>query len=295
MPINLPQTPVGVSSVAAGSTLTPALGTTATAGNVLVVCAGGFVTVISITGAGVTTWTKIIDFPTADANHDFGEIWCGLVDGTPGTTPTVTFSASGQYRSAHLIELSGAQKATNTTVAFGNDTAGTSDSKNITPTADGCIIISVLSAFQGNPPGATTPPTGYTALTHLDNSPTPTATFDTAYLIQTAQGSSTMNWTALHTGTFPALGAVAILPASSVPNVTLPVPFGARRVSFLSPGARTRQDSIIGEPTQQRAHPSFDNAVSTWTRGGVDSGTLYGQVSENAPGDDADYITSVSA
>lgn len=76
---------------------------------------------------------------------------------------------------------------------------------------------------------------------------------------------------------------------------TVPAQPGARRPTFLQPGSRTRQDSIIGEPSQQRAHPNFDNNASTWTRGGTDQGTLSGQVNENAPGDDADYITSVSS
>lgn len=295
MAISLQQAVVSASSVAAGSTLAPVLGSTATLGNLLLIDAGGFVQVNSITGAGVTTWTKIIAFPTGDANHDFGEVWYGIVDGTPGTTPTITFSASGQFRAAHLIELAGAQKVTNTTVAFGNDATGTSDSKVITTTADGCFILSVMSAFQSNPANTPTQPSGYTATTHLDNSPSPTATVDSAYLIQSSLGASTMLWSGLKTSSFPALGAVAITPATFTPSISLPTPFGARRPVFLQPGSRTRQDSIIGEPTQQRSHPSFDNNATTWTRGGTDQGTLAGQVNENAPGDDADYITSTSS
>jgi len=43
----------------------------------------------------------------------------------------------------------------------------------------------------------------------------------------------------------------------------------------------------------QFARPDADNATAGWTRGGTDSGTLWGQLDE-ATADDADYITSTA-
>jgi hypothetical protein len=78
-------------------------------------------------------------------------------------------------------------------------------------------------------------------------------------------------------------------------SISLPTPFGSREPRFFSPGVRTRAEGTLAELNAQQGHPNLDTITSTWTRGGVDNGSLYAQVDEAAPGDDADYITSTSS
>ncbi len=212
---------MGASSVTAATTLNPALGAAPTVGNVVVIDAGAFGTVSSITGIGTTSWTKVVDFADADANHDFGDIWWGTVSGTPSTTATITFSFAG-FRAAHLYELTGAQKATDGTVDFANDASATTDSKTITTTTDGCFILSVCTAFQGSPAGTAIKPTGYTQAPHLSNAPSPTATLDAGWFTQTTHGASTMNWSGLIGTGFPAVAAIAVKASGTVTNLYPP-------------------------------------------------------------------------
>lgn len=192
-----------------GTTLVVTI-TAPTSGNTLVVAAGGFRNLTSISGGGVTTWA-VIPSPNqgfaGDASHNDADLWWGTVDTTPTTSVTLNF-ASTTVMFGFVLEVAGAQKVTDTSVVFANDAQGSSDSKTITTGTNGCLIISALSAT--NDAALTdTVPTGYTQATGANQS-TGSHVFDVAYLIQSTAGASTMNWTGLSAATFPAVGAVAL-------------------------------------------------------------------------------------
>lgn len=179
-------------------------------GNLLLVASSAYDNISSISGGGVTTWTNI-EFLSGDTSHDDSDIWYGVVDGTSGTTVTITYLSSMGFRAARVLEITGAQKATDATVAFANDAQGSSDSKSISTVTDGCCIISVLGTSQNSGTAAATGPTGYT---QLSNEVAGVNGLFVAYLNQATHGSSTMNWSGMNSKTWPSLGAVAVEPAA---------------------------------------------------------------------------------
>jgi hypothetical protein len=81
---------------------------------------------------------------------------------------------------------------------------------------------------------------------------------------------------------------VPTLPPDNKPAVPL-----AARPTL--PGGVLQPQRLVVALTAQQSQPTADNATGGWTRGGTDSGTLWGQVDEPAPGDDSDYITASSS
>jgi hypothetical protein len=180
-------------------------------GDLIVVCAGAFTNISSISGYGVTTWSKP-NPPNqafaADANHNDGDIWWGVVDGTPSNNGTVTFASASSWMGAVALRVTGAQQAVDVAVVFANDASATTDTKTITTTVDGDLIVSVMSFFN-NVSIAATVPTGYTAVTAQT---TTNSMMQVAYLVQATHGASSMNWSGLNnTGSnFPAVAGIAI-------------------------------------------------------------------------------------
>jgi hypothetical protein len=187
-------------------------------GSILLACIGLWDTVTGISGGGVTTWSAVPGMAfTGDVSHNDSDIWWGSVDGTPGTSVTISRSGgTSRWLASTILEISGAAQTLDTSVAFANDASGTTDSKSITTGTDGSIIVSIMDdAFSGTP--ASTGPTGYTTLTRQTDGGS--ALLQVAYLVKSPAGSSTMNWTGLVSGGFPSLGAVALVPSGPPPPI----------------------------------------------------------------------------
>ena len=127
--------PMGVMSSMGGTGLTTLSVTTQTVGDVLVVCAevdSATPTVSSISGGGVTTWTRGVQFAGSGTSEE--EIWFGPVT-TTGTS-TVSFTWTSPVTS-DTTEYSAQEFSAGlgTSTAWALDTAGTLDNASSTTIA----------------------------------------------------------------------------------------------------------------------------------------------------------------
>lgn len=136
---------------AAATTSTTFSITAPAAGNILILVirttgttAGGMVS--TITGGGVTTWTKAKDYQQASWRN--GEIWYGFTD---GTSSSITVNNASAAVAIACLEFSGVDShaAVDVTVPAGNTGVSSSPvTSSVTPVTNGILLVGVLGAGQ---------------------------------------------------------------------------------------------------------------------------------------------------
>ncbi|MGD0084847.1 MAG: fibronectin type III domain-containing protein [Acidimicrobiales bacterium] len=173
------QVVAGSAAPGSGNTVeTPTLSSPPTNGDTLVLLVGDDgnhgATVSTVSGGGVTTWTKVTSAPTTPADAGEVEIWYGLVSCSGTCTSsaeavTVTMSQNTNEQLASVSEWSGILKSS--PVDSSTSSAGTASGSTF---AEGPISLSqtgdliITDAWVGSGLGYSTGPvdatTGYTAL-----------------------------------------------------------------------------------------------------------------------------------
>jgi hypothetical protein len=158
-------------------------------------------TVSSVTGGGVTTWTKVTEANGA-TGAGAAEVWYGQVTSSASSV-TVTLSGSTNWQLANVSEWSGLAPSTPvdaSTSSFGGATSFTAGP--ITTTQAGDLVISdAWSAATGftTPQNSTT--SGYTALSQTKAGGSYYRAWG-AYQVDNATGSISAGWTAPASGNY---------------------------------------------------------------------------------------------
>lgn len=167
-------------------------GSNVAAGDLLICVIGwsisaGAPTLTSVTDTRGNTWSVSVQTPDQSGGRQIAIAWA-VANGAGACTVTATLSgASAQGMTVHISEFSGTSGSPTDQTNLNTGNSTTADSGNITPGANGCLLIG--AEIRGTDAGKTAN-NGFTILDHE-------ATLSTmsAYLIQGTAAATSANFT----------------------------------------------------------------------------------------------------